>query len=257
MLEALRALGGRRRPIEVVSDSTYVVNCFRDRWYVRWETNGWRNAKKQPVANADLWKPLIELVAADDVHVPLGQGPQRRPPQRPRRPARRGRHPALTSARVAARIAQTWTGRTRQDGIARSRSATMSSPSSRPTEMRSRPGVMPIAACSSGVRLTWVLVAGVAHERLRAAERRGRAGDAQGVEHRPGGVDAAGEVDGEHRRQARQLARGQVVLRVVGQSGVVHGGDAGVVEPARRRGAARRRPGGAGARRACGCRAAR
>ena len=56
MLEALRALGRRRAPIEVVSDSTYVVNCFRDKWYVRWETNGWRNAKKQPVANADLWQ---------------------------------------------------------------------------------------------------------------------------------------------------------------------------------------------------------
>jgi ribonuclease HI len=29
---------------------------------VRWQGNGWRNAKKEPVANADLWKPLIELV---------------------------------------------------------------------------------------------------------------------------------------------------------------------------------------------------
>ena len=110
----------------------------------------------------------------------------------------------------------------------------MSSPSSRPIEMRTRPGVMPIAAWSSGVRLTWVLVRRVAHQRLRAAERRGRAGDAQGVEHRPGGVDAAGEVDGEHRRQARQLALGQLVLGVVGQAGVVHGGDAGV--PAQRLG---------------------
>jgi hypothetical protein len=39
-----------------------VVNCFRDRWWVRWQANGWRNSKKEPVANADLWKPLIELV---------------------------------------------------------------------------------------------------------------------------------------------------------------------------------------------------
>ena len=29
--------------------------------------NGWRNAKKQPVANADLWKPLVELVVAGGV----------------------------------------------------------------------------------------------------------------------------------------------------------------------------------------------
>jgi ribonuclease HI len=61
-LEALRALAGRGRPVEVMSDSTYVVNCFRDRWWVRWEANGYRNAQKKPVANADLWKPLVDFV---------------------------------------------------------------------------------------------------------------------------------------------------------------------------------------------------
>ena len=60
-LEGLRAVPGRRR-VGVYSDSAYLVNCFRDRWYVRWQANGWRNAKKAPVANADLWKPLVELV---------------------------------------------------------------------------------------------------------------------------------------------------------------------------------------------------
>jgi ribonuclease HI len=53
--------------IEIVSDSTYVVNCFRDKWWVKWERNGWRNSKKEPVANVDLWKPLIELVRTGDV----------------------------------------------------------------------------------------------------------------------------------------------------------------------------------------------
>lgn len=70
VLDALRTLGGERGPrrvIEVVSDSSYVVNCFRERWWVRWQANGWRNAKKQPVANTDLWQPLIELVQAHDV----------------------------------------------------------------------------------------------------------------------------------------------------------------------------------------------
>jgi ribonuclease HI len=45
----------------IVSDSTYVVNCFKDRWWVKWKANGWRNAKKEPVANDDLWKPFIEF----------------------------------------------------------------------------------------------------------------------------------------------------------------------------------------------------
>jgi ribonuclease HI len=48
-------------PIQVVSDSTYVVNCFRDRWWQGWISRGWKNSQKQPVANQDLWKPLVEL----------------------------------------------------------------------------------------------------------------------------------------------------------------------------------------------------
>lgn len=61
-LRTLRAGPALRRPVDVVSDSTYVVNCFRDGWWERWERNGWRNSKRQPVANADLWRPLVELV---------------------------------------------------------------------------------------------------------------------------------------------------------------------------------------------------
>jgi ribonuclease HI len=58
VLDALRSLEG---PLLIVSDSTYVVHCFRDGWWRRWKVNGWRNSKKEPVANADLWKPLVEL----------------------------------------------------------------------------------------------------------------------------------------------------------------------------------------------------
>lgn len=61
VLEALRTLPGQ---LTIVSDSTYVVHCFRDRWWVKWKANGWRNSKKEPVANTDLWMPLVELVVA-------------------------------------------------------------------------------------------------------------------------------------------------------------------------------------------------
>jgi ribonuclease HI len=57
-LEALRALPGA---LEIVSDSTYVVNCFKQRWYSGWLANGWKNSQKKPVANRDLWEPFIEL----------------------------------------------------------------------------------------------------------------------------------------------------------------------------------------------------
>lgn len=57
--EAVKALPGR---LEVVSDSTYVVNCFRDRWYEGWRRKGWRNSQRKPVANRDLWEPFVDLV---------------------------------------------------------------------------------------------------------------------------------------------------------------------------------------------------
>ncbi len=63
-LEAVLALEGR---LVVVSDSTYVVNCFRDQWWKGWLARGWTNSAKKPVANRDLWEPLIEVVRARDV----------------------------------------------------------------------------------------------------------------------------------------------------------------------------------------------
>ncbi len=59
-LEAVRALADS--PLVVVSDSTYVANCFRDGWWRGWRARGWKNAAKQPVANRDLWEPLVDAV---------------------------------------------------------------------------------------------------------------------------------------------------------------------------------------------------
>ncbi|MGH9281454.1 MAG: ribonuclease H family protein [Acidimicrobiales bacterium] len=62
---ALEAVTANEGPLEVVSDSTYVVNCFRDRWWEGWLARNWQNKARQPVANRDLWEPLIEAVRAD------------------------------------------------------------------------------------------------------------------------------------------------------------------------------------------------
>ena len=59
--EAIVALPG---PLVVVSDSTYVVNCFKNSWWTGWRARGWVNSAKKPVANRDLWEPLIDLVEA-------------------------------------------------------------------------------------------------------------------------------------------------------------------------------------------------
>ncbi len=58
-LEAVSTLAG---PLLVVSDSTYVVNCFRDRWWEGWLARGWLTSARKPVANRDLWEPLVSTV---------------------------------------------------------------------------------------------------------------------------------------------------------------------------------------------------
>jgi ribonuclease HI len=65
-IEALTVIDGRRRVL-LHTDSSYVMNCFRDRWWARWEANGWRGAARQTVANRDLWERLIAQTRRHDV----------------------------------------------------------------------------------------------------------------------------------------------------------------------------------------------
>ena len=65
-IEGLAAIPGRRR-VHLYSDSAYIVNCFRERWWERWEKSGWKNTQKRPVANRDLWERLLALTRRHDV----------------------------------------------------------------------------------------------------------------------------------------------------------------------------------------------
>ncbi|MCP4761860.1 MAG: ribonuclease HI [archaeon] len=47
--------------IIIYTDSAYISNCFRDKWYINWEKNGWKNAKKKPVKNKEFWQDLLNL----------------------------------------------------------------------------------------------------------------------------------------------------------------------------------------------------
>lgn len=62
IMAAFEAVKSHPGPLEIVSDSTYVVHCFRDRWHEGWKRRGWRNSQRKPVANRDLWEPFIDLV---------------------------------------------------------------------------------------------------------------------------------------------------------------------------------------------------
>lgn len=65
-IEALKAL---KEPCEVSlhTDSRYVIDGIT-KWIFGWQKNGWRNAAKKPVANADLWQELIDAVRPHKVH---------------------------------------------------------------------------------------------------------------------------------------------------------------------------------------------
>lgn len=45
--------------VRLYSDSAYLINCFKQNWWKSWRANGWKNSKKEPVANQDLWERLI------------------------------------------------------------------------------------------------------------------------------------------------------------------------------------------------------
>ena len=80
VIRAFQALNRPGLQVQVFSDGSYVMNCFRNRWYVSWERNGWKNAKKDPVENQDLWQELLALVRQHEVsffrvkgHVSIGK----------------------------------------------------------------------------------------------------------------------------------------------------------------------------------------
>jgi ribonuclease HI len=59
VIEGLRLL---KRPcrVRVVTDSNYVVKGMTV-WIHQWLRTKWRNSKKEPVLNRDLWETLLEL----------------------------------------------------------------------------------------------------------------------------------------------------------------------------------------------------
>jgi ribonuclease HI len=66
VISALESLTERCHA-RVHSDSAYVINCFKQGWYVNWERNGWRNSQKQPVENRDLWERLLAITRKHEV----------------------------------------------------------------------------------------------------------------------------------------------------------------------------------------------
>jgi ribonuclease HI len=68
LLAAIHALESltRKTEITIVTDSNYVKNGITS-WIFGWKKNGWKNAAKKPVANAELWQRLDVANAQHDV----------------------------------------------------------------------------------------------------------------------------------------------------------------------------------------------
>jgi len=74
VIEALRALKVTDWQGTVHTDSAYIVNAFQQKWIENWQKNGWKNSKKEAVANQDLWKELIVLMQKNKVKIEKVKG---------------------------------------------------------------------------------------------------------------------------------------------------------------------------------------
>ena len=62
MTAAIEALRQLKRPCRVIvtTDSQYLVKGMTE-WIDGWQRKGWRNSKREPVVNKDLWELLLAL----------------------------------------------------------------------------------------------------------------------------------------------------------------------------------------------------
>ena len=62
LMAAIKALTALTRSCEVnlYTDSQYLRQGMTE-WMASWKKKGWRNSKKEPVKNADLWQQLDDL----------------------------------------------------------------------------------------------------------------------------------------------------------------------------------------------------
>lgn len=58
-IEGLKAIKNKNIPTDVFVDSAYVLNGITN-WIYGWMKRGWKNSKKEPVANKELWMELLE-----------------------------------------------------------------------------------------------------------------------------------------------------------------------------------------------------
>lgn len=68
LMGAIKGLNALIEPckVDLYSDSKYVLDGM-SKWIHGWKRNGWVNASKKPVKNADLWQRLEEAASRHEV----------------------------------------------------------------------------------------------------------------------------------------------------------------------------------------------
>ena len=66
IIKALQVLKSPQK-VKVFSDSAYIINCMQQKWYIKWQKNGWQTSKKTAVENQNLWLELINLNGIHDI----------------------------------------------------------------------------------------------------------------------------------------------------------------------------------------------
>jgi len=62
VIKALECLKGNKWPVEITTDSKYVLQGITE-WIAGWKRKGWKTASKKPVLNVELWQELDALVS--------------------------------------------------------------------------------------------------------------------------------------------------------------------------------------------------
>ncbi|WZK93732.1 ribonuclease [Staphylococcus phage SpP] len=75
VIEGLKAMKRYDLPVEILSDSAYVVNAINKNWLNSWAKNGWIKSDGKQVKNMELWIELLELIKCfDDLTVTKVKG---------------------------------------------------------------------------------------------------------------------------------------------------------------------------------------
>lgn len=69
LIAAIKALEDFQNYPSIVlySDSAYLINCWKEKWWKNWLKNNWRTAGKKPVANQDLWEKLLPFFQNNNI----------------------------------------------------------------------------------------------------------------------------------------------------------------------------------------------